>query len=378
MTGRPTDLRDRLPSDDRELLAGAEAFLRPLGARCYLVGGAVRDAVMGRSPREYDIEVYGLAPESFDAAMTRFGASGVGKSFFVYRKGKLDLSLPRTERKSAAGHRGFDVAVTQDPREACRRRDFTVNAMMLSLANGELTDFFGGQEDIRQGILRMVDAATFGEDSLRVLRAMQFAARLGFAIDPKTVETCRSIDMNDLSPARIYDEFVKMGRGDRTRGLEMFFRLGIAGRFYGIGGVAPPVSLLARMKELETCALSDPLIPFFYLFKEVYHLSCATLTAPLAPPKRLCDALGRQKRVPRRVTDRFLAAMATVMPLSQWCGGVAGHITRRAVELGLWDDLLECAPSAAEAMARGCRGPQIGRYIKDGRTARLKQYKGRE
>jgi len=194
------------------------------GGRALLVGGWVRDFVLGRETVDYDVEVYGVEAAALRALLDRQGkVDAVGEAFTVYKvrlreAGKsfvVDVSLPRRESKTGRGHRGF--VVEGDPNmtfaEAARRRDFTINAMMYDpLAHdgqGEYIDLYGGREDLKNGVLRVVDPQTFVEDSLRVLRAMQFAARFEFTIDPATVALCRSIDLNDLPAERIWAEVEK-------------------------------------------------------------------------------------------------------------------------------------------------------------------------
>jgi len=178
------------------------------------VGGCVRDALMGEQPKDWDLEVYGVAPEQLREILDRFGpVNVVGEAFTVYKLGlDLDVSLPRRERKSGRGHRAF--VIEGDPAmsfaEASRRRDFTINAILQDPLTGEIIDPFDGRHDIEQGVLRAVAAETFVEDSLRVLRAAQFAARFEFRIAPETVELCRGIDLSDLPAERIWGELEKM------------------------------------------------------------------------------------------------------------------------------------------------------------------------
>ena len=142
---------------------------------------------------------------SFGEILDAFGeVNVVGEAFTVYRIGKyLDVSIPRRERKAGKGHRGF--VIEGDPsmsfEEACRRRDFTINAILKDPLTGEIVDPFDGQKDIRRRLLRMVSPETFGEDSLRVLRAAQFAARFEFDIDTETAE-CLSKDRRHRSTER--------------------------------------------------------------------------------------------------------------------------------------------------------------------------------
>jgi tRNA nucleotidyltransferase (CCA-adding enzyme) len=184
------------------------------GGRALLVGGCVRDALMSKESKDWDLEVYNLAPELLRKVLDQFGpVNAVGESFTVYKLGRhLDVSIPRRERKSGRGHKAF--VIEGDPAmsvvEATRRRDFTINAILQDPLTGELIDPFNGHVDIDQGVLRAVSAETFAEDSLRVLRAAQFAARFEFQIDPETVALCRTIDLSDLPAERIWGELEKL------------------------------------------------------------------------------------------------------------------------------------------------------------------------
>lgn len=206
--------------------------LRDAGGRAFLVGGWVRDLMglrqAGRDGLppgdEIDLEVYGLPAERLAAILEQFGSVRlVGESFAVYKVigdpagrdlplPEIDVSLPRRDIKVARGHRGFEV--TGDPglsvSEAARRRDFTVNAMLHDPLTGETIDPWRGADDLRDRRLRAVDPDTFVEDSLRVLRGMQLAARLEFTIDPDTVSLCRRVALDDLPAERLWGEMEKL------------------------------------------------------------------------------------------------------------------------------------------------------------------------
>lgn len=188
--------------------------IRDCGGRAMLVGGCVRDELMGVSVKDWDVEVYGVEPDRLREIISGFGeVNAVGEVFAVYKIGAdLDVSLPRRERKTARGHRGFTVEGDADMsfEEACSRRDFTINAILKDPLTGEIVDPFDGQGDIGRRILRMVSSDTFAEDSLRVLRAAQFATRFRFDVEPETVELCKTIDVTDLPRERIWGEFEKL------------------------------------------------------------------------------------------------------------------------------------------------------------------------
>jgi tRNA nucleotidyltransferase (CCA-adding enzyme) len=190
------------------------------GGRALLVGGYVRDTLLGKVPKDADIEVYGLEAPLLREVLTRLGrVDCVGESFRVYKlvwhrdgaRFELDVSLPRRDKKTGAGHKGFEVE--GDPfasvEDAARRRDFTLNAILQDPLSGEILDPFGGRRDLELRLLRAVDAAHFGEDSLRVLRAMQFAARFELQIEASTVEICRATPLDDLPRERIWGEWEK-------------------------------------------------------------------------------------------------------------------------------------------------------------------------
>jgi tRNA nucleotidyltransferase (CCA-adding enzyme) len=184
------------------------------GGRALLVGGCVRDTLMGVRPKDWDVEVYNLDAERLRVLLDQFGpVSVVGEAFTVYKLGQhLDVSIPRRERKAGRGHKAFIIAgdPSMNIAEATRRRDFTINAILQDPLTGEVIDPFQGRSDIEQRILRAVSVDTFAEDSLRVLRAAQFASRFQFEIEPDTVELCRSIDLTDLPPERIWGELEKL------------------------------------------------------------------------------------------------------------------------------------------------------------------------
>lgn len=184
------------------------------GGRAYYVGGFVRDGLMGLACKDIDIEVYGLTPGRLRAVLGELGeVYDRGASFGVLglRHSDIDVAMPRTEARTGAKHTDFDVCVDPflPPERACRRRDFTINAMMRDVLSGEVLDFYGGREDLARRVIRCVAPDTFVEDALRVFRAAQFAARLGAEIEPETRALCASMDVTRLSVERILAETEK-------------------------------------------------------------------------------------------------------------------------------------------------------------------------
>lgn len=205
---------------------------REAGGRALIVGGWVRDRLMGRASKDVDIEVYGIPAAELRRLLARLGpVNAVGESFTVFKVGGVDVALPRRESKVGRGHKGFDVH--GDPGlstvDAARRRDFTINAISWDPLTGTYEDPFDGRGDIQRRLLRAVDPSAFGDDSLRVLRAIQFAARFDFQLDAATEALCRSIPLDDLPAERVWGEIEKLllQSSRPSLGFELALRLGV-------------------------------------------------------------------------------------------------------------------------------------------------------
>lgn len=225
------------PQDALDAAIAIAKAVQAAGGRALIVGGWVRDRIMRHPSKDIDLEVFGIDSAPLKELLAAFGSvNTVGESFTVYKVAGLDVSLPRRESKTGRGHRGFTV--TGDPslplEEAARRRDFTINAVSWDPLTGEYVDPFDGRGDIERRVLRAVDARTFGEDSLRVLRAIQFAARFEFTIDAGTKALCRAIPLDDLPAERIWGEVEKLLLRARkpSIGFALALELGIVERLF--------------------------------------------------------------------------------------------------------------------------------------------------
>jgi tRNA nucleotidyltransferase (CCA-adding enzyme) len=194
------------------------AAVRDAGGRALVVGGWVRDTLLGRSTKDLDLEIFGIGAPALAQLLSAFGrVEPVGQSFPVYKLvppggGALDVALPRRESKQGRGHKGF--AVEGDPfmsiPDAARRRDFTINAIAWDPLTRRFEDPFGGRADLDRRLLRVVDPRTFADDSLRVLRAIQFAARFELTVDDETRRICGAIPLDDLPAERVWGEIEKL------------------------------------------------------------------------------------------------------------------------------------------------------------------------
>ena len=249
--------------------------IRGAGGRAFLVGGWVRDALLGKDCRDYDVEVYDLTQDELVPILKKYGRTNlVGKAFGVIHlamKGlSLDFSFPRTESKVGYGHRGFVVHTDEKLsfKEAALRRDFTINAMGMELPELTLCDPYGGIDDLKKGLLRHVGPA-FVEDSLRILRGVQFASRFALNLAPETVELCKTLSLADLSIERLFEEFKKwlLKPGKPSMGLRAFLDIKLNEFFPevfplrnswdALGEMLDNMEMARRKLESEGNALSD-------------------------------------------------------------------------------------------------------------------------
>ena len=199
----------------RELAADICRTLRSSGFKAYLVGGCVRDLVLGREPEDYDVatdahpaRVQELFPSSVDVG-ARFGVILVAAD-----GAQVEVATFRSDVGYSDGRHPDRVEYSSLPEEDVRRRDFTINGLMLDVETRQILDFVGGQEDLRQGIVRAIGAPElrFREDRLRMVRAVRFAARFGYVIEPATFQAivAAAPHITEVSAERLRDEISKL------------------------------------------------------------------------------------------------------------------------------------------------------------------------
>ena len=200
--------------NQQDLIIKIAERVHMLGGRALLVGGCVRDQLLGIPCYDIDCEIHGIMPDRLKALLSEFGeidSSGEAYGIYTLKGEELDFALPRTERRIGKGHKDFVVSVDPQlsPEKAAARRDFTVNAIMRDAMTGEYVDPYHGIEDLKCGVLRAVPGGQFEEDPLRVLRGAQFAARFNLKPDEGTLCMMRRMPLENLSGARVYAETKK-------------------------------------------------------------------------------------------------------------------------------------------------------------------------
>jgi len=217
----------------RELANSICEMLQRNRYQALLVGGCVRDLLLGREPADYDVatdatpvEVAGLFPESV-AVGAQFGVILIPKNGL-----KVEVATFRSDMGYSDGRHPDRVVYSKTPQEDVQRRDFTINALLMRHDSGEVLDLVGGQKDLRAGIIRAIGdpELRFAEDKLRMMRAVRFAARFGFAVETATLQALQRhvAEIRRVSPERIREELTKMlTEGAARRAFELMDEAGL-------------------------------------------------------------------------------------------------------------------------------------------------------
>jgi tRNA nucleotidyltransferase (CCA-adding enzyme) len=208
------NILNNIPEKQRKACIQVAERLGAAGGRALLVGGCVRDGLLGIPAKDVDMEVYGLSADEVENTLKKtFRLDTVGRAFgvFIIKGHDIDLALPRRESKSGPKHTDFVVVGDphMSPTEAASRRDFTINAISVDPLTNELLDPYDGVTDLKARCLRHVSDA-FSEDPLRVLRGMQFIARFELSAAPETIELCRALSPEHLPSERLWEEWKKL------------------------------------------------------------------------------------------------------------------------------------------------------------------------
>ena len=347
------------------------SLFAPFSKRVYLVGGCVRDALLGREIYDYDIEVYDIKPAKFDELMTSIKASGVGKSYFIYKYKNYDLGLPRSESKTGNSHKDFAVSYINDPALASLRRDFTVNAMMMNIFNGEILDFHGGKKDLESKTLRHIDSEKFKEDSLRVLRGVQFSARLDFSIADETIALMKTLDLAHLSKDRINTELIKFFRSEHLeKGAFYLFALALFEQIFGVQ-ICENDEFLAELKSARNFMDDERL--FLYMLFGKFELDAKEILEKMRLPKSYFSILKEPffKAMP---SDNELLQIALNMPIKSWLGAYNKERIERAKELGVYERKFEPKIDVREILAAGFKNEMIAAEIKRRQELEISSY----
>nr|WP_148308488.1 CCA tRNA nucleotidyltransferase [Campylobacter sp. RM16704] len=335
-----------------------------------MVGGCVRNSFLNLTSDDYDIEIYDVHPELFDELMKKLGASGAGKSFFVYKYKKFDLALARYENKISKGHKGFEVKICNDEQEGARRRDFTINALMMNIFDFAFLDFFNGLKDLKAKTIRHIDDKSFIEDSLRVLRAISFACRFDLIIAKESLKLMQAMDISDLSKERINNELYKIFKTSRLdKAYEYFKILNLEEKiFFHKTQSIEFENLLKQSQEF----IKDEAL-FLYLYLNFFHIDKDYFFKKMKLKKELlkkCD----QEFILGKIDDFNLAKIALKKSLCKWLGLWSDERIIQAKKLNLYHHAFESKISANDLLKEGFSGKELGKELEKRKLQELKNY----
>ncbi|TKX33208.1 tRNA nucleotidyltransferase/poly(A) polymerase family protein [Campylobacter aviculae] len=347
-------------------------FLKPYTQRAYLVGGSVRDMLLGLELFDYDIEIYDINIKDFDSVMQKLGAKGFGKNFFVYKFRNFDMALARTENKISYGHKGFEVKICNDEKLGAKRRDFTINALMINIFSGEFLDFYNGLQDLKQGILRHINDQSFQEDSLRILRAIVFASRFNFKIADETLNLMRNMDIKDLSQDRINAELYKFFQTSYLNlGYKYLQELDLEKEIFGFKGDFESLEFQNLLKEARKIIKDEAL--FLYLYLNFFKLNKEVFFKKTRLKKEYLKK-ANQAFYLNDIDDFELAKIAFDMPLKEWLGLWDEKRVEQAKKLKLYENKFESKIVTQDLIDAGFFGKALGEKLQELKENELKEY----
>ena len=232
-----------------ELARSIVARLRAAGHQSYLVGGCVRDLLLGREPKDFDVAT-DARPDRVSELFERSEQVGAHFGVVLVRENtaQVEVATFRSDASYSDGRRPDAVHFEGDPRQDAMRRDFTINALLLDPDTNEVLDFTGGREDLRRRAIRAIGdpEERFQEDHLRLIRAVRFAARLEFEIEPATMAALQRLHglIVSVSPERVRDELVRiLTEGGARRGFELLDETGL------LGDILPEVAAMKGVAQ---------------------------------------------------------------------------------------------------------------------------------
>lgn len=342
--------------------------------RAYLVGGCVRDIFLGLNSKDFDIEIYDIKCELFDKIMQDINAIGVGKSFFVYKYKNYDLSLPRTENKLFDKHNGFEVAYCNDEKIAAKRRDFTINSMMINIFDGTMLDFYGGRADLEKKLLRCVNESSFIEDSLRVYRGVGFSSRFGFLIEKNTQNLMQKMQTKELSKTRIFWELQKIFSSDYPHfGLMYLHKFGLLKEVLNKDYDKNKIPFIANEVYKSSLIANEYIREYYFLYILVneLNLDMKSVLEHLDAPKVYFKML----LVPYFDIDDFtLISLSLQIPLKLSVVTARKSIKERALKLRVYEQKFKSNISSKSVIDDGFSQKEIGEEIRKRQKIEIEKY----
>ena len=369
-----TNISLNLTTVQQEHINFLKNLFLPYTTRVYIVGGTIRDHFLNSSniSHDIDIEVHGISIKTFDTLMEDIQASGVGKSFFVYKYNDIDISLGRTESKISYGHKGFSVQLAIDEQEASIRRDFTINALMYNIFTNEVLDFHNGLEHIKTKTLKIVNNISFQEDSLRVLRAVRFSSVYDLTIDKSSLKIMQNISITDLSSSRISDELKKIFKSLYSyKGLYCLIKTNLFKELFSYCISFKEFLYLYKYIKRASCYYNIDLYELYFLFILKKHLKIEFTHLNL--PNRY-KQINKEPYIPLDIKDEELLYLASFKSINMYLDSTNKTIINKAKRLNIYENIFQIDIDINTILKEGYKGKDIAKQIELRKKVYIKKY----
>ncbi|MDY0238559.1 MAG: CCA tRNA nucleotidyltransferase [Campylobacterales bacterium] len=355
-----------LPQELSEELSELVRVLTPHTKKLYAVGGAVRDFFLNKNISDLDIEIYDLSLDKFNELMQALGAKEVGKSFQVYKWGSIDIALAREEFKSGTGHKGFVTIPINDEKKGSKRRDFTINSLMINLLTNEVLDFWDGLKDLKKKRVKHICKDSFIEDPLRVLRGVQFASRFGFFIDEDTLNLMKTLPLEELSKTRITWELEKLFNGEfYAHGMVAFYKTNLHKSLFNLNLSWKDLAKVSRALQRYSKDIPSHLKEFYwlYIFAHILNIDMKSLLDKFSFSKKHYKYLLNSYHPKSYLSDYELVKISFEKPLNEWVGIVLEDYSLRAKKLNIYEEKFSGNVSVKDVIKDGFVGKDIKKEL---------------
>lgn len=343
--------------------------LSPYTNKAYLVGGCVRDMLSNHEVKDLDIEVYDILPKDFEIIMKSLNAKGFGKSFFVYQINDIDISLPRIDEKVSIGYKGFKTYYCNEEKIASKRRDFTINSMMINIFTNEFLDFWQGEKHLKQKLLKAVCKDAFSADPLRVLRGVSFSARFGYKIEKNTLFLMQKPNLKELSFQRIFLELEKIFNSNfQIYALYYFYKLNLFYRIFN--------QKVDEKTFFKTALILNKMLKNSNNKKFIFLYVCIN---ELNLDKEILKNFSNEYKILLHETynktpDNFsLYKIALKKPLKQWLGISYKNLKQRAINLKIYENIFNSKINPKDLQNEGYYGKSLGEELQKRKILKIKE-----
>lgn len=351
----------KLTNSQKEKINFLKNLFNPYTNKVYIVGGTLRNYFLNeKNNNDIDIEVHGIDIKLFEKLMENIDASGVGKSFFVYKWNNIDISLPRIESKTSYGHKGFEVKLALNEKQASIRRDFTMNALMYNIYTNELLDYYNGIDDINNKSINIVNETSFKEDSLRVLRAIRFSSTYNLKITKNSLNIMKNMDISDLSKHRINEELKQIFRSNYLElALYYLIKTNIFYKLFNKNINFKEFIFLYKYIKKNKQYFNENLKEYYFLFILKKYLNISFDNLNLSNRYKFIN----NEIYLDNISDEDLLYLASIKPINEYLDASKLNIINKSKKLNIYTKILNLKIDIQKIIKDGFKNEEIKKEI---------------